>query len=94
MRGSAGPNRSLLASLSSVGEWGGSSAARDFQVRCLHFCRLDFPQARATVFPCEAKLSPAQIVKARRLIDHGERVEDVAALYNVGRTTLYRALAE
>jgi len=40
------------------------------------------------------KLTPAQITKARKLIEHGERVEDVAALWNVGRTTLYRALAD
>ena len=39
------------------------------------------------------KLAPAQITKARKLIEAGERVEDVAALWNVGRTTLYRALA-
>jgi hypothetical protein len=32
-------------------------------------------------------------MKARNLIDAGERVECVAALWNVGRTTLYRALA-
>jgi hypothetical protein len=34
------------------------------------------------------KLTPAQITKARKLIEAGERVEDVAALWNVGRTTL------
>ncbi len=39
------------------------------------------------------KLGPAQITKARKLIEAGERFEDVAALWNVGRTTLYRALA-
>ena len=38
-------------------------------------------------------LAPSQITKARKLIEAGERVEDVAALWNVGRTTLYRALA-
>jgi hypothetical protein len=34
--------------------------------------------------------------KARKLIEAGERVEDVAALWNVGRTTLYlaRSLSE
>ena len=40
-------------------------------------------------FGRKKKLTPAQIIKARRLIEHGERVEDVAALWNVGRTTLY-----
>jgi DNA invertase Pin-like site-specific DNA recombinase len=30
---------------------------------------------------------------ARKLIDNGQRREDVAALLNVDRTTLYRALA-
>jgi DNA invertase Pin-like site-specific DNA recombinase len=39
------------------------------------------------------KLAPAQITKARKLIEAGERVEGVAALWNVGRTTLYRALS-
>jgi DNA invertase Pin-like site-specific DNA recombinase len=47
---------------------------------------------RGVKFGRKKKLSPAQIAKARKLIDHGERVEDVATLYNVGRTTLYRAL--
>ena len=60
---------------------------------------LDRPQAgmkearcRGVKFGRKKKLSPAQIGKARKLIDAGERVEDVAALWNVGRTTLYRAL--
>jgi hypothetical protein len=44
-------------------------------------------------FRRKKKLAPAQVTKARKLIEHGERVEDVAALWNVGRTTLYRALA-
>ena len=44
-------------------------------------------------FGRKKKLAPAQITKARKLIEAGERVEDVAALWNVGRTTLYRALA-
>jgi len=34
-----------------------------------------------------------QITKARQLIEAGERVEDVAALWNVRQTTLYRALS-
>ena len=39
------------------------------------------------------KLSPLQVAKARKLIEQGERAGDVTALWNVGRTTLYRALA-
>jgi hypothetical protein len=38
------------------------------------------------------KLGPTRITKARKLIEAGERVEDVAPFWNVGRTTLYRAL--
>jgi DNA invertase Pin-like site-specific DNA recombinase len=38
------------------------------------------------------KLTGQQIDHARKLIDDGERREDVAALLNVDRTTLYRAL--
>lgn len=48
---------------------------------------------RGVQFGRKKKLSPVQVAKARKLIDAGERVEDVAALWNVGRTTLYRALA-
>ena len=48
---------------------------------------------RGVTFGRKKKLTPAQVAKARKLIDVGERVEDVAALWNVGRTTLYRALA-
>jgi DNA invertase Pin-like site-specific DNA recombinase len=55
--------------------------------------RMKEVRSRGVKFGRKAKLSPPQIAKARRLIEHGERVEDVAALYNVGRTTLYRALA-
>jgi DNA invertase Pin-like site-specific DNA recombinase len=47
---------------------------------------------RGVKFGRRKKLSPAQIAKARKLIEQGERVRDVAALWNVGRTTLYRAL--
>ena len=48
---------------------------------------------RGVQFGRKKKLTPAQIAKARKLIDAGERVEDVATLYNVGRTTLYRGLS-
>lgn len=37
--------------------------------------------------------APAQITKARKLIEAGERAEVVAALWNMGRTILYRALS-
>jgi DNA invertase Pin-like site-specific DNA recombinase len=48
---------------------------------------------RGVKFGRKMKLTPAQINKARKLIDAGERVDDVATLWNVGRTTLYRALS-
>lgn len=48
---------------------------------------------RGVTFGRKKKLTSAQIEKARKLIEAGERVEDVARLWNVGRTTLYRALA-
>src|ERR1700737_2034393 len=38
------------------------------------------------------KLSSQQIEHARKLIDDGQRREDVADLFKVGRVTLYRAL--
>lgn len=37
------------------------------------------------------KLTPALIAKARRHIDDGQRAQDVAALFNVNRSTLQRA---
>jgi len=39
-----------------------------------------------------AKLSPALTAKARRHLEDGERAQNVAALFNVERSTLYRAL--
>jgi hypothetical protein len=36
------------------------------------------------------KLTPQQITHARKLIDDGQRREEVAALLTVDRTTLYR----
>src|ERR1035437_2361799 len=48
---------------------------------------------RGTKFGRKPKLSAKQIAHARKLIDDGQRREDVAALLNVNRTTLYRALA-
>jgi DNA invertase Pin-like site-specific DNA recombinase len=44
-------------------------------------------------FGCKPKLTQQQITQARKLIDAGGRREDVAALLNVDRATLYRALA-
>ena len=49
-------------------------------------------QRRGVKFGRKPKLTPQQIDHARKLIDEGERREDVAALLNVDRTTLYRAL--
>ena len=48
---------------------------------------------RGVKFGRKPKLTPPQKAHARKLIDAGERREDVAALLNVDRTTLYRALA-
>jgi hypothetical protein len=44
-------------------------------------------------FGRKPKLSWQQIDHAMKLIDEGQRREDVAALLNVDRTTPYRALA-
>jgi DNA invertase Pin-like site-specific DNA recombinase len=43
-------------------------------------------------FGRKPKLTPQQIDHARKMIDARQRREDVAALFNVDRTTLYRAL--
>ena len=51
-------------------------------------------RARGVKFGRKPKLRRQQIDHARKLIDNGERREDVAALFNVGRKTLYRALAK
>lgn len=48
---------------------------------------------RGVKFGRKPKLTPQQIGQARKLIAQGERPEDVAASFHVGRTTLYRALA-
>jgi DNA invertase Pin-like site-specific DNA recombinase len=49
-------------------------------------------QRRGVKFGRKRKLSAKQIDHARKLIDGGQRREDVAAILNVDRTTLYRAL--
>jgi DNA invertase Pin-like site-specific DNA recombinase len=48
---------------------------------------------RGVKFGRKRKLTRQQLAHAVRLIDEGQRREDVAALLNVNRTTLYRALA-
>jgi DNA invertase Pin-like site-specific DNA recombinase len=48
---------------------------------------------RGVKFGRKRKLTAQQIGHARRLIDAGERRAEVAALLNVDRTTLYRALS-
>lgn len=50
-------------------------------------------KGRGVKFGRKPKLTRQQIDHARNLIDDGQRREDVAALLNVDRTTLYRALA-
>jgi DNA invertase Pin-like site-specific DNA recombinase len=47
---------------------------------------------RGVKFGRKPKLSPQQKTHARKLIDDGQRREDVAAILNVNRTTLYRAM--
>lgn len=49
-------------------------------------------QRRGVKFGRKLKVTPQQINHARKLIDDGQRREDVAALLNVDRTTLYRGL--
>src|ERR1039457_1110953 len=49
-------------------------------------------KGRGVKFGRKRKLTPQQIDEARKLIDDGERREDVAGLLNVDRTTLYRAV--
>lgn len=49
-------------------------------------------KSRGVKFGRKPKLSPAQINHARQQIDGGARVDEVAALLNVDRVTLYRAL--
>jgi DNA invertase Pin-like site-specific DNA recombinase len=44
-------------------------------------------------FGRKPKLSPRQIAHARKLIDEGQRREDVAALLNVDHPTRYRVLS-
>jgi DNA invertase Pin-like site-specific DNA recombinase len=50
-------------------------------------------QRRGVKFGRKVKLTPEQIAHARKPIDKGEARQYVADLLNVGRSTLYRALA-
>ena len=50
-------------------------------------------QSRGVKFGRKPKLTRQQIDHARKLIEDGQRREDVAALFKVDRATLYRALA-
>jgi len=49
-------------------------------------------QHRGVKFGRKPKMTPQQITHARKLIDEGEDRAKVAALFKVGRKTLYRAL--
>jgi DNA invertase Pin-like site-specific DNA recombinase len=48
---------------------------------------------RGVKFGRKPKLTPQQIQQARKLIAAGERPQDVAESFHVGRTTLYRAFS-
>jgi len=50
-------------------------------------------KARGVKFGRKSKLTPQQIKHALELRDQGKRVEDIADLFKVGRSTLYRNLA-
>jgi DNA invertase Pin-like site-specific DNA recombinase len=50
-------------------------------------------QRRGVKFGRKRTLTPEQIVHAREMIEKGEPRHYVADLLNVGRSTLYRALA-
>jgi DNA invertase Pin-like site-specific DNA recombinase len=44
-------------------------------------------------FGRKPKLTPQQIARAQKILDAGERREDVAGIIKVNRSTLYRALS-
>jgi DNA invertase Pin-like site-specific DNA recombinase len=55
---------------------------------------LDAAKARGVKFGRKPKLSEEQIIHARKLIKAGKHSRaDIARLFNIGRKTLYRALA-
>jgi DNA invertase Pin-like site-specific DNA recombinase len=64
--------------------------------RSLHdlITMLDDLKRRGVKFGRKPKLTPQQIDHARRLIENGEDRQQVAALFKVNRTTLYRVLRE
>jgi Enterobacteriaceae phage serine recombinase len=49
-------------------------------------------RGRGVKFGRKPKLTPQQIAHAQKLIEDGQRREDVAPLFNVSPSTLYRAL--
>src|SRR5215469_15256302 len=49
-------------------------------------------RARGVKFGRKPKLTRQQIAHAARLIDEGQRREEVASLFQINRSTLYRAL--
>ena len=51
-------------------------------------------RVRGVKFGRKAKLTRQQITQAMKLIDQNESPDDVAASFHVGRSTLYRAIAE
>jgi DNA invertase Pin-like site-specific DNA recombinase len=55
--------------------------------------RVKAAQKRGVKFGRKLKLTPQQIDHARKLIHGGEDRQKVAALFKVGRKTLFRALA-
>ena len=50
-------------------------------------------KARGVKFGRKPKLTPEQIAHAQKLIGDGQRRQDVAPLFKVSSSTLYRALA-
>jgi DNA invertase Pin-like site-specific DNA recombinase len=50
-------------------------------------------QRKGVKFGRKRKLTAQQIAHAQKLLEAGERQQDVARLFKVGRKTLYRALA-
>jgi len=50
-------------------------------------------QARGVQFGRKKKLKPYQVQQIRKRIQSGEAPADVAESFNIGRSTLYRALA-
>ena len=49
-------------------------------------------QRRGVKFGRKPKMTPQQVAHARKLIETGDDRNKVAALFKVGRKTLYRAL--